>query len=373
MGFETGQRVIHKASSRAAFVRSTAHKRLIEVKWEDTGGVENRPSEEFRMWDRLTIPPSAVPAGRESGAPAYLVDLRNSLPETLRKNAANVKMAAEQKLKDELLSLSGNRKNRTAMKAKKKIAKFEKGIYPPLNMSRKFTADDVESAKTPRGGFSRESLRQLGVPWPPPKGWRKRITAGEPKAKLVNRRDVVSAKKREKSFTKPCKIGSMKSAAQVFHQSDGEVTKAYYAEMNARGLEGQLAVALFRAQKRSTAAKKYRRGVWRRDAYDVKNWSLSEVCRILTAMDDRLAAPRWGWKRDPNTPGFEWVLYVDLPTGQCSFHSADRLNGPNYPGEWDSGHGSERHICEYCDRIAETRVAVSSVVNAPSPQRPVTQ
>lgn len=163
----------------------------------------------------------------------------------------------------------------------------------------------------------------------------------------------------------------MRTAAEIFHQNDGDVTKNYYAEMNAKGLEGQLAVALFRAQKRSTAAKKYRRGKFRHSAYDVKNWSLSEVCRILTAMDDSLAAPRWGWKRDPNTPGFEWVLYCDLPTGQCSFHSAERLNGPDYRGEWDGGRGSERNICEYCDMIAEKCVAVSSVVNAPSPQRPV--
>lgn len=100
----------------------------------------------------------------------------------------------------------------------------------------------------------------------------------------------------------------MMTAEQVFKQSDGEVTKAYYAEMNKRGLPGQLAVALFRAQKRSTAAKKYRKRAWTRDAYDVKNWSLSEVCRILNVMQAFESAPRWGWKRDPKTPGFEQVL-----------------------------------------------------------------
>jgi hypothetical protein len=141
-------------------------------------------------------------------------------------------------------------------------------------------------------------------------------------------------------------------ANRVFNQSDGEVTKTYYAKMNARGLQGQLAVSLFRAQKRSIAAKKYKRGRFVRDAYDVKNWSISEICRILATMQDFEMAPRWGWKRDPSTPGYEWVLYVDLPTGQCSFHTASRLNGPDFDGEWDGIGMSKERICRYCDMVA---------------------
>jgi hypothetical protein len=124
--------------------------------------------------------------------------------------------------------------------------------------------------------------------------------------------------------------------------------------MNAKGIQGQFAVALFRAQKRSSAAKKYHKGAWRRDAYDVKNWSLSEICRILHTMSAFEMAPRWGWKKDPGTIGYEWVLYVDLPTGQCSFHSADRLNGPDYTGDWDGARMSAERICRYCD-LVDTR------------------
>ena len=140
-------------------------------------------------------------------------------------------------------------------------------------------------------------------------------------------------------------------ASDVFHQQNGEVTKNYYAKMNSKGLPGQLAVALFRAQKRSTAAKKYRRGKFSHAAYDVKNWSLSEVCRILAVMQAFESAPRWGWKRDPKTSGYEWVLYVELPTGQCSFHSPERLNGPDYGGEWDGIGMSQERICRYCDLV----------------------
>jgi hypothetical protein len=143
----------------------------------------------------------------------------------------------------------------------------------------------------------------------------------------------------------------MGKAESVFKQNNGEVTKAYYAEMNAKGLPGQLAVALFWAQKRSTAAKKYRRGKFTRAAYDVKNWSLSEVCRILDLMQAFESGPQWGWQRDPKTPGYEWVLYVELPTGQCSFHSAERLNGPDYEKGWDGVGISEERICRYCDLV----------------------
>lgn len=146
----------------------------------------------------------------------------------------------------------------------------------------------------------------------------------------------------------------MKRAAEVFNQNDGEVTKAYYAELQAKGWLGELAVALFRAQKRSTAAKRYRRGRFRRDAYEVKNWSLSEICRLLTAQTNHGFA--WGWQRDPETPGFEWVLYVELPTGQVSFHSAERLRGPDYLRAWDRQRLSEPRILAFCDAVADDSV-----------------
>lgn len=142
----------------------------------------------------------------------------------------------------------------------------------------------------------------------------------------------------------------------IFNQQNGDVTKAYYAKLNGMGLAGQLAVALFRAQKRSTAAKKYRGRRFTRDAYEVKNWSLSEICRIAGCMSAFESSPVWGWKRDPATPGYEWVLYVELPTGQCSFHSPDRLNGPDFTGDWDSRIPSQTAITRYCDSVWEPAV-----------------
>lgn len=152
--------------------------------------------------------------------------------------------------------------------------------------------------------------------------------------------------------------GALMRAIEVFKQNDGDVTKAFYAELNQLGHMGQLAVALFRAQKRSAAAKNYRGGRFRRAAYDVKNWSLSEVCRILGQGEHGI---RWGWKRDPGTPGFEQVLYVELPTGQCSFHSSERLNGPDFTGEWSGAKNSAEVIITFCDCAASQACGVVNV------------
>lgn len=36
----------------------------------------------------------------------------------------------------------------------------------------------VMAAQTPAGGWTRATLAAWGVPWPPPRGWRKRLTQG---------------------------------------------------------------------------------------------------------------------------------------------------------------------------------------------------
>ena len=33
--------------------------------------------------------------------------------------------------------------------------------------------EEVEAARTERGGWTKETLAAWGVPWPPPKGWKK--------------------------------------------------------------------------------------------------------------------------------------------------------------------------------------------------------
>ena len=47
---------------------------------------------------------------------------------------------------------------------------------PPFKLS----DAQIEAAKSPRGGFTRSTLAAWGVPWPPPKGWRRALIAGRP-------------------------------------------------------------------------------------------------------------------------------------------------------------------------------------------------
>ena len=40
---------------------------------------------------------------------------------------------------------------------------------------RDVTAEEIESARLPSGGWSKETLAQWGVSWPPPKGWKRKL------------------------------------------------------------------------------------------------------------------------------------------------------------------------------------------------------
>jgi hypothetical protein len=143
-------------------------------------------------------------------------------------------------------------------------------------------------------------------------------------------------------------------ATDVFAGSDGELTRRYYAALQTRGPVGLIAMNLFRAQKTSTRAKLYRGRRYKSAAYDVKSYSMSELCRVLADHGAQLGIA-YGWKEDPATVfGSEpsWVLYVDLASyGQVSFHSPSRGSGPAYSGEWDGQHASERRFLAFCDHV----------------------
>jgi hypothetical protein len=147
------------------------------------------------------------------------------------------------------------------------------------------------------------------------------------------------------------------SAADVYVGSNGDVTRAYYAELEKRGPLGMVAMNLFRAQKCSARAKLYRRRAHKGEAYDRKNWSMGLLCGQLALYggSKHCADPliNYGWKQDPGTPGYEWVLYVDLPQGQVSFHAASRGAGPDYADEWCGEHRSAERIVAFCDAVME--------------------
>ncbi len=137
------------------------------------------------------------------------------------------------------------------------------------------------------------------------------------------------------------------NALEIYVGSDGEKTKALYAHLETLGLLGHVAVNLFRAQKCSERAKVYRGGGFRGAAYDRKNWSLQNLCKALEA-----ATPfEWGWKEDPAQSFHCWVLYVELPTGQVSFHAAAPLCARRFDGEWDHSKDSPSRIVRFVQSL----------------------
>lgn len=144
---------------------------------------------------------------------------------------------------------------------------------------------------------------------------------------------------------------------EIYRGSNGDATMALYQHLKTLGWEGSLAVDLFRACKASERAKLYRggergRGSYRRMAYDKKTWAIENLSKALMAT----GGITWGWgidaalkeRGDPH----HHVIYVELPTGQISFHTGTRNEGPDYPGEWDGMRGQTAdRICRWVGRI----------------------
>lgn len=159
-------------------------------------------------------------------------------------------------------------------------------------------------------------------------------------------------------IAKGIKMQRQWTARQVFHGSNGGVTRSYCRQLEGLGQQGRIAAQLFRTQKASRRAKQYRGGVrqsngrfvsYRELAYERKGECLEVLCDLLSE-DSRGIA--WGWKGDSNVRVAPHVLYVDLPQGQVSFHSELQYSGPVYSGDWDKTHASEQRILDFCDSVS---------------------
>lgn len=146
--------------------------------------------------------------------------------------------------------------------------------------------------------------------------------------------------------------GTVAQIVRIFGGSDGEATKALYGRLQRLGPPGVVAMNLLRAQKNSDRAKVYRggnaEGSYKRQAYERKTWAMGQLCVELLAHGAAADVARWGWKLDPQAAGPHcWVLYVDLPRGQVSFHTDARGHGPDYPGDWDRALGASTNRIIY--------------------------
>lgn len=149
---------------------------------------------------------------------------------------------------------------------------------------------------------------------------------------------------------------------EIYEGSNGDATKGLFNELQLLGPAGELAINLFRAQKASARAKVYRGGRrgFKGVAYDKKGWAIGNICDALTTHGAVLGM-RWGWQPDPATEGYPWVIYVDLPTGQVSFHAASRGKGPDYDIAWDGHVGaSAGRVVRYIETLLEGARSIAS-------------
>lgn len=138
---------------------------------------------------------------------------------------------------------------------------------------------------------------------------------------------------------------------KVYEGSNGDATRALYDRLTALGPAGVIATNLFRACKTSERAKGYRRSSHRGASYDVKQWAMGNLATALTEHAAALGIT-WGWANDPQQAYHAIVLYVDLPTGQVSFHTNVRGVGPDYTKPWDGvRHVAPDRICRWCARL----------------------
>jgi hypothetical protein len=149
----------------------------------------------------------------------------------------------------------------------------------------------------------------------------------------------------------------LKSVSEVYYGSNSADTARVMRELQRRP-GGLIAVLLFRAQKASSRAKKYKGGIkdgpsYRNLAYQKKDECIGNLCMALMEQSEFT----WGWGLDDKVSsgsGPKHVLYVDLPTGQVSFHNYAKYKGPDYSGEWDGVRGaSEDRILEFCTSVME--------------------
>lgn len=154
----------------------------------------------------------------------------------------------------------------------------------------------------------------------------------------------------------------------VYFGSNGLATQALYAELTAIGPAGEIAVNCFRAVKTSDRAKRYRGRKYRGASYDRKSWSLENLDRLLAAHARDLGIT-WGWGEDAAQPTHRWVLYIDLPTGQVSFHTATRGAGPDHPSGWDRAvRQAPERICAWCARLLDQPAPRVPASAEPEPQ-----
>jgi hypothetical protein len=151
---------------------------------------------------------------------------------------------------------------------------------------------------------------------------------------------------------------TLRQLLEIYGGSDGDATKELYDALEDMGPEGHIATNLFRAHKASARAKSYR-GRFKGMAYDRKEWALQN---LITALDSNAEGIglKWGWGNDLAQEFHKWVIYIDLPSGQVSYHTQRRGFGPTYLGIWDGvKHAGAVRICIWIESLLTGKPVLS--------------
>lgn len=114
-----GDRIVRKSTLASGYIvqanKMPSGAYMVRVQWDSDDSTQWLPSQEIRPWDKLKVPEQkpAVEYKR------YRRSLYQQSPAARKK--------AQDNLADQMAALSGKRKNRSKNKAKKLIAKWERG------------------------------------------------------------------------------------------------------------------------------------------------------------------------------------------------------------------------------------------------------
>ncbi|MCC3275282.1 MULTISPECIES: hypothetical protein [unclassified Arthrobacter] len=55
------------------------------------------------------------------------------------------------------------------------------------------TREEIDAARTPSGGFTKQQLAEWGISWPPPRGWRRKLEEEVEAAAAAGNQDRIGA------------------------------------------------------------------------------------------------------------------------------------------------------------------------------------
>lgn len=176
---------------------------------------------------------------------------------------------------------------------------------------------------------------------------------------LIIQKQAKLAKQAERAKSK--QVVQAAEVREIFFGSDGERSKALYSQLERIGPHGRIAALCLRAQKASDKANFYIFREYKRIAYERQNEAL---IALVDTLNQSSIIRTWGWGRDE--AGYhKWVLYVDLPQGQVSWHNESKIGDRDYPNQSDGTGLSQERILAFAATQIDPLFETAPIAPAP--------